>query len=121
MLAIFAIVLRIGLGVSHALAAGNLPTDERGIAFDLAASTCLAAAPVSDPVDGSEGDRSWLSGPVCPVCLSGGHLAAVLPTPSVLVSVAPVTRVAFASTIPARPYFDPALERPRPRAPPIPC
>ena len=47
MLAIFAIVLRIGLGVSHALAAADLPADERGIAFDLAASTCLAAAPVS--------------------------------------------------------------------------
>ncbi|MEQ8587341.1 MAG: hypothetical protein RLO01_20490 [Thalassobaculaceae bacterium] len=121
MLAIFAIALRIGLGVSHALAASGLPADQRGIAFDLAASTCLAAAPVSQPIDGSQEDRSWLSGPVCPVCFGSGHPTAILPTPQVLLPAERLFRLAFVPAVSDLPYLDPAVERPRPRAPPIPC
>lgn len=118
MLAVFAVLLRLGLGVGHALALSELPADSRGQAFAIAASICSAAGPAAKPVGGSEDERSGPTSPACPVCLmAAGHLTAVLPVQPA-VGVEPTSTAAFATPAPVTCPAGPAVVRLQPRAPP---
>lgn len=120
MLAVFAILLRLGLGVAHALAAGDLPPEQRSLAVDIAAATCLAAAPVSQSADPERDERPAGSGPVCPVCFGGpGHLAALLPELTAFGCPFALHQVVFSPTRTDPALAGPSVEGPRPRAPPV--
>lgn len=118
MLAVFAVLLRLGLGVGHALALSELPADSRGQAFDIAASICSAAGPAAKPTGGSEDERPGPTSPACPVCLmAAGHLTAVLPVQPA-VGVEPTSTAAFAAPPPVTCPAGPAVAGLQPRAPP---
>ncbi len=118
MLAIFAVLLRLGLGVGHALALSELPADSRGQAFAIATSICSATGPAAKPSGSSEDERPGPTSPACPVCLmAAGHLPAVLPVQSAP-GVERTATAAFTAPAPVTCPAGPAVVRLQPRAPP---